>query len=833
MSIPIRLNKVLKELNISLDRAIEFLSSKKIIIEPRPNSKIDEETYKLLLTEFQTDKSDKDKLEEINTQKKKELEEKQIIEEQIEEKTLETLNIVEETSEETESKTDISDPVQEKFEKEEEKNDSVDSAKIQTNFQKLTGLKKTGEVIDLDSIKKKEDQVEESKKRRRKRISKDVSQPKDFANKFSKDNKSKNLNQKVEPTDDEIQKQIRETLEKLQGKSSKSKGAKYRKDKRDQHKLKSDEELAQQAEESKIIKITEFITVGEIATLMEITSNDIISACMSLGIMVTMNQRLDAETLSVVADEFGFELDFVKTDIEEKKEELQAEDDLENLRERPPIVTVMGHVDHGKTSLLDYIRKSSVVDDESGGITQHIGAYSVSVNSKKITFLDTPGHEAFTAMRARGAQITDIVIVVIAADDNIMPQTKEAISHAQAGGVPIIFAINKIDKEGANPEKVKESLASMNLIVEDWGGKIQSQDISAISGTGIDQLLEKVILEAEIMDLKANPNRLSSGAILEAYLDKGRGYVSTVLVQNGSLRIGDYILAGKTSGKVKAMFDESGNSLEVAKPSTPVSVLGLDGAPQAGDQFKVLEDEKEAKQIAAKRTQLVREQSVRTQKHLTLDEIGRRIAIGDFQEFNVIIKGDVDGSVEALTDSFQNLSTEEIQVNIIFKAVGAITESDVLLASASDAVIIGFNVKPTQSARKLSDKEQIDIRSYSIIYDAINDLKDAMEGMLSPEMKEENTGEAEVRDIFKISRIGTIAGCMVTSGKIIRNASVKVLRGDEQVFDGKLLSLKRFKDDVKEVAKGYDCGIQINDFNDLEVGDLIKCYQEIAVKKKL
>ena len=566
---------------------------------------------------------------------------------------------------------------------------------------------------------------------------------------------------------------------------------------------------------------------------MEVSSNDIISACMSLGIMVTMNQRLDAETLSVVADEFGFELDFVKTDIEEDKEEVEEEDDTENLKERPPIVTVMGHVDHGKTSLLDYIRNSSVTEDESGGITQHIGAYSVSINSKKITFLDTPGHEAFTAMRARGAQITDIVIVVIAADDNIMPQTKEAISHAQAGGVPIIFAINKIDKEGANPDKVKESLASMNLVVEDWGGKIQSQDLSAISGKGIDELLEKVLLEAEIMDLKANPDKLSTGTILEAYLDKGRGYVSTVLVQNGSLKIGDYILAGKTSGKVKAMFDESGNSLEVAYPSTPVSVLGLDGAPQAGDQFKVLEDEKEAKQIAAKRTQLVREQSVRTQKHLTLDEIGRRIAIGDFQEFNVIIKGDVDGSVEALTDSFQNLSTEEIQVNIIFKAVGAITESDVLLASASDAIIIGFNVKPTQSARKLSEKEQIDIRSYSIIYDAINDLKDAMEGMLSPEMKEENTGEAEVRDTFKISRIGTIAGCMVTSGKILRNSSVRVVRGDEQIFEGKLLSLKRFKDDVKEVAKGYDCGIQINDFNDLEVGDLIKCYQEIAVKKKL
>ena len=833
MSTPIRLNKVLKELNISLDRAVEFLSSKNIEIEPRPTSKIDDETYGLLLNEFQTDKSDKDKLEEINTQKKKELEEKQIIEEKLQEKSDEKLVVDQEAPKEIESKTEISKPVQKELEKEEEKKDPEDSSKIQTNFQKLTGLKKTGEVIDLDSIKKKEDQVEESKKRRRKRISKDVSQPKDLANKFSKDNKSKNLNQKVEPTDDEIQKQIRETLEKLQGKSSKSKGAKYRKDKRDQHKIKSEEELAQQAEESKKIKITEFITVGEIATLMEVSSNDIISACMSLGIMVTMNQRLDAETLSVVADEFGFELDFVKTDIEEEKEEVEEEDDIENLKERSPIVTVMGHVDHGKTSLLDYIRKSSVTEDESGGITQHIGAYSVSVNSKKITFLDTPGHEAFTAMRARGAQITDIVIVVIAADDNIMPQTKEAISHAQAGGVPIIFAINKIDKDGANPDKVKESLASMNLIVEDWGGKIQSQDISAISGQGVDELLEKVLLEAEIMDLKANPDKLSSGTILEAYLDKGRGYVSTVLVQNGSLSIGDYILAGKTSGKVKAMFDESGNSLRVAKPSTPVSVLGLDGAPQAGDQYKVLEDEKEAKQIAAKRTQLVREQSVRTQKHLTLDEIGRRIAIGDFNEFNVIIKGDVDGSVEALTDSFQNLSTEEIQVNIIFKGVGAITESDVLLASASEAVIIGFNVKPTQSARKLSEKEQIDIKSYSIIYDAINDLKDAMEGMLSPEMKEENTGEAEVRDLFKISKIGTIAGCMVTSGKIFRNDRVRIIRGDEQIFDGKLLSLKRFKDDVKEVAKGYDCGIQINDFNDLEIGDLVKCYKEIAVKKKL
>ena len=858
MPSPIRLNKVLKELNISLDRAVEFLSSKKIEIEPRPTSKIDQNTYDLLLDEFQTDKSDKDKLEEINTKKRKELEAK--LAEEIKEEELKSQQAIkkeelksqqaiekeelksqqatekEETPIEKDNTTkkEVSEsPSKVKKSIEEVKVNPDNPSKIQTNFQKLTGLKKTGEVIDLDSLKKKEEKVEESKKKRRKRISKDVSKPKDFTNKFNKNNKQSTTNLKVEPTNDEIQKQIRETLEKLQGKSSKSKGAKYRKDKRDQRKIQTEEEEALQEKESKIIKITEFITVGEIATLMDISSNDIISTCMSLGIMVTMNQRLDAETLSVVADEFGYELDFIKTDIEEDQEEVEEEEDPKNLVERPPIVTVMGHVDHGKTSLLDFIRKSSVTKGESGGITQHIGAYSVAVNSKKITFLDTPGHEAFTAMRARGAQITDIVIIVIAADDNIMPQTKEAISHAQAGGVPIIFAINKVDKEGANPDKVKESLASMNLVVEDWGGKIQSQDISALKGQGIDSLLEKVLLEAEIMDLKANPNKNSSGSVLEAYLDKGRGYVSTILVQNGSLKIGDYLLAGKTSGKVKAMFDESGNSLKLASPSTPVSVLGLDGAPQAGDPFKVLNDEKEAKMIASKRTQLGREQDVRTQKHLTLDEIGRRIAIGDFKELNVIIKGDVDGSVEALTDSFQNLSTEEIQVNIILKAVGAITESDVLLASASEAIIVGFNVKPTLSARKLSEKEQIDIRFYSIIYDAINDLKDAMEGMLSLEIKEESTGEAEVRETFKISRVGTIAGCMVTSGKIFRNSSIRVVRADEMIFEGKLLSLKRFKDDVKEVAKGYDCGIQVNEFNDLVEGDIIQCYQEIEVKRKL
>ena len=865
MPSPIRLNKVLKELNISLDRAVEFLSSKKIEIEPRPTSKIDQNTYNLLLDEFQTDKSDKDKLEEINTKKRKELEAK--LAEEIKEEELKSQQAIEKEElksqqaikkeetpiekEELKSQQAIKKeetPIEEDSSTKKEvssssskvkqpiedvKIDPDDKSKIQTNFQKLSGLKKTGEVIDLDSIKKKEEKVEESKKKRRKRISKDVSKPKDLANKFNKNNKQNNSNQKVEPTSDEIQKQIRETLEKLQGKSSKSKGAKYRKDKRDQRKVQSEEEEALQEKESKTIKITEFITVGEIATLMDISSNDIISTCMSLGIMVTMNQRLDSETLSVVADEFGYQLEFIKTDIEEEQDEVEEEEDPKNLEERPPIVTVMGHVDHGKTSLLDFIRNSSVTEGESGGITQHIGAYSVTVNSKKITFLDTPGHEAFTAMRARGAQITDIVIIVISADDNIMPQTKEAISHAQAGGVPIIFAINKIDKEGANPDKVKESLAAMNLVVEDWGGKIQSQDISALKGQGVDSLLEKVLLEAEIMDLKANPNKNSSGSVLEAYLDKGRGYVSTILVQNGSLKIGDYLLAGKTSGKVKAMFDESGNTLEYALPSTPVSVLGLDGAPQAGDPFKVLDDEKEAKMIASKRTQLGREQDVRTQKHLTLDEIGRRIAVGDFKELNVIIKGDVDGSVEALTDSFQNLSTEEIQVNIIFKGVGAITDSDVLLASASEAIIVGFNVKPTLSARKLSEKEQIDIRFYSIIYDAINDLKDAMEGMLSLEMKEESTGEAEVRETFKISRIGTIAGCMVTSGKIFRNSNIRVVRAEEMIFEGKLLSLKRFKDDVKEVAKGYDCGIQINEFNDLLEGDIIQFYQEIAVKRKL
>ena len=839
MSESIRLNKVLKELNISLDRAVEFLSSKKIKIEARPTTKIDQKIYDLLSNEFEEYKSEKNALDKINIQKRKEIEAKELLNQEIEvvKDTEVKKDKAEPLSEIKKEKPDKPDQNRKDSENPEIDKENKNSNKIETNFKKLSGLKKTGEILDLKSIKKdkKEQSSDDAKKRRRKRISKGGLKDKKEGIDKEKSNfkKNKNISLKVEPKDDEIQKQVRETLEKLQGKSSKSKGAKHRKDKRDQRKQKTEEEIEQQEKESKKIQITEFITVGEIASLMDITSNDIISACMSLGIMVTMNQRLDAETLTIVADEFGYELQFVKSDLEEKIEEEEKEDEG-LLEKRPPIITVMGHVDHGKTSLLDFIRKSDIAKDESGGITQHIGAYSVEVNdSQKITFLDTPGHEAFTAMRARGAQITDIVIVIIAADDNIMPQTKEAISHAQAANVPMIFAINKIDKENANSDKVKESLASMNLLVEDWGGKIQSQDISALSGKGVDLLLEKVLLESDVMDLKANSSKRATGTVLEAYLDKGRGYVSTILVQNGKLSVGDYILAGKNSGKVKAMFDESGETLKVALPSTPVSVLGLDGAPQAGDPFKVIEDEKEAKQIAAKRTQLVREQTVRTQKHITLDEIGRRIAIGDFKEMNVIIKGDVDGSVEALTDSFQNLSTEEIQVNIIFKGVGAITDSDILLASASEAIIIGFNVRPTDSARKLSEKEHVDIRSYSIIYEAINDLKDSMEGLLSPDMKEEIIGSAEVRDIFKISKLGTIAGCMVTSGKITRNSGIRVIREENMIFDGKLSSLKRFKDDAKEVAKGYDCGLQIIDFNDVQVGDLIESYEQIAVRKKL
>ncbi|MEO8515469.1 MAG: translation initiation factor IF-2, partial [Flavobacterium sp.] len=768
-------------------------------------------------------------------------------------------------------------PVVEKAEKESSKPSVEEAAPVDetftTQYQKLTGATFTGQTIDLSQFNKPKKKIEpnttpgkpgnnaagannnNANKNKRKRIA-----PKPGENKpgtpgaatgngprpgggggkftprpgggggFVKGNRPA-IVAKVEPTEEEVKNQIKETLERLQGKGNKSKAAKYRRDKRDTHRQKSDDEQRALEEGSKTIKVTEFVTVGEVATMMDVPITKVIGTCMSLGIMVTMNQRLDAETLTIVADEFGFEVEFITTDIEENIE--VVEDKPEDLVHRAPIVTVMGHVDHGKTSLLDYVRKTNVIAGESGGITQHIGAYGVQLdNGQKIAFLDTPGHEAFTAMRARGAQVTDIAIIVVAADDDIMPQTKEAISHAQAANVPIIFAINKVDKPNANPEKIKEKLAAMNFLVEDWGGKYQSHDISAKTGIGMKELLEKVLLEAELLDLKANPNKPGTGTVVEAFLDKGRGYVSTVLVQAGTMRVGDYILAGKNHGKIKAMHDERGNNVQEAGPSTPISILGLDGAPTAGDKFNVYE-EREAKQIAAKRTQLMREQSVRVQRHITLDEIGRRIALGQFKELNIILKGDVDGSVEALSDSFSKLSTPEIQINIIHKGVGAITESDVMLASASDAIIIGFNVRPAGNAKQLADKEEIDIRHYSIIYAAIDDLRDAMEGMLSPEMKEEITGTAEIREIFKISKVGSIAGCMITDGKIFRANKVRLIRDNVVIYTGDIIALKRFKDDVKEVSKGYDCGIQIKGYNDIELNDVIEGFTEVAVKKKL
>ena len=857
MADTIRLNKVLRELNISIDRVAEFLESKGHVIEKRPTTKISTDLYDLLCDEFQIDADKKLASKEAVEAKNKEKEEIREKQEKEQSSVISNSNEVIKASSKVVQfkkvgKIDLEPKKEIKVEKVDSKpqkeptneakeqspsspDESGDDSVKKDNYKKLIGLKSTGEKIDLNQFKKPETDSSEAKsKKKRKRIvsNKGNAPQNNFGNTKFKQKGRPNRVVKEEPSEEEVQKQIKETLEKLQGKSSKGKAAKYRKDKRDQHKQKSEEEIAAQEQESKILKVTEFVTANEIATMMDVSTTEIISACMTLGMMVTLNQRLDAETLSIVAEEFGYKVEFVTAEIEEEAEEI--EDSPEDLIPRPPIVTVMGHVDHGKTSLLDYIRKENVIAGESGGITQHIGAYAVELqDGQKITFLDTPGHEAFTAMRARGAQVTDLVIIVIAADDDIMPQTKEAISHAQAASVPIVFAINKIDKPNSNPDKIKESLSNMNLLVEDWGGKIQSHDISALKGDGVNELLEKVLLEAEILELKANPNKDAIGSVVEAFLDKGRGYVSTILVQAGTLKVGDFVLAGKTSGKVKAMHDERGNEIKEAGPSTPISILGLDGAPQAGDKFSVYSDEREAKQIANKRNQLQREQSVRTQKHITLDEIGRRIALGEFKELNIILKGDVDGSVEALTDSLQKLSTEEIQVNIIHKAVGAITESDVLLASASDAIVVGFNVRPMGNARQIADKEQIDIRTYSIIYAAINDVKDAMEGMLSPDFKEEITGLCEVRETFKISKIGTIAGCMVTKGKIVRNSEIRLIREGVVIYTGVLSSLKRFKDDAKEVTKGYDCGLQIKDYNDIKVGDEIEGYINVAIKKKI
>jgi translation initiation factor IF-2 len=951
----LRLNKVLRELNISLDRAVEHLESHGFEVEARPTTKISDEEYQILLDGFQTDRSKKAASKEVSEEKRKEkeelriaAEEKQRLKQEAEEarrvvikgkaeklevKTVGKIDIepkhhapahsdspkeepvvekpkepIKETpvesvkeevkvkeevtakievekevvakkeiqkpeikgeikketiSKKSDEKLKVKTPVDKKTKenkpklKEEVKKEEIkeetpsEPTAIATHYKKLSGPKITGQTIDLKQFerpKKKKVETEKKKeandanKKKRKRIKKaptaNYRKPGAGGNNQNRGNQRGNQRSqrkpivKAEPTEAEVQKQIRETLEKLQGKSKKGKGAKHRRDKRDLHRQQSEIDSEIQAAESKILKLTEFVTVSELATMMNLPVTNVISACMTLGMMVTMNQRLDAETLTIVAEEFGFSVNFIGAEVEEAiQENIDKEEDLEP---RAPIITVMGHVDHGKTSLLDFIRQENVIAGESGGITQHIGAYGVQLKSgQKIAFLDTPGHEAFTAMRARGAQVTDLVIIVIAADDDIMPQTKEAISHAQAAGVPMVFAINKIDKPNANPDKIKEQLSTMNLLVEDWGGKIQSHNISAKTGEGVEELLEKVLLEAEMLELKANPNKLAIGTVVEALLDKGRGYVSTVLVQEGTLKIGDYMLAGKHSGKVKAMFDERGKNMQQAGPSSPVSILGLDGAPQAGDKFHIFEDEKEAKQIATKRSQLQREQSVRTQRHVTLDEIGRRIALGDFKELNIILKGDVDGSVEALTDSFQKLSTDEIQVNIIHKGVGAITESDVLLATASDAIIIGFNVRPSGNARSIAENEEIDIRTYSIIYDAINDLRDAMEGMLSAEIKEEVTGNVEIREVYKISKVGNIAGCMVTSGKIYRNSKIRIIREDVVIHSGELTSLKRFKDDAKEVAKGYDCGIQIKNFNNIEIGDVIEAYQEVEVKKKL
>ena len=652
-------------------------------------------------------------------------------------------------------------------------------------------------------------------------------------------NKKNNKKQKPQPkpvvrpevSDEDVQKQIKDTLARLTAKGVKSKGAKYRKEKREEVRERMNEEMEREEMERSVLKVTEFVTVSELATMMNVSPMEVISACMNLGLMVSINQRLDAEALVVVAEEFGFTTEFVSVEIQEAIGDEEV-DEAEDLLPRPPIVTVMGHVDHGKTSLLDNIRKTNVIAGEAGGITQHIGAYSVELNGQKITFLDTPGHEAFTAMRARGAKITDVAIIIVAADDSVMPQTIEAINHAQAAGVPMVFAINKIDKPAANVERIKEQLAGMNFLVEDWGGKYQSQDVSAKQGLNLEKLLEKVLLEAELLDLKANPNKRAKGAVIESTLDKGRGYVATVLVQEGTLRIGDVVLSGTYTGRVKAMFDENGKKITAAGPSTPVQLLGLNGAPQAGDSFNVMEDDRSAREVANKREQLQRMQGLMTQKHVTLDEIGRRIAIGSFKELNIIVKGDVDGSVEAMSGSLIKLSKETVQVNVIHSAVGQISESDVLLATASNAIIVGFQVRPSAAARRLAEKEEIEIRLYSIIYDAINEIKDAIEGMLEPVMKEEIVCSVEVLETFKISKVGTIAGGIVREGKIQRNTPIRVIRDGIVIHTGRLGSLKRFKDDVKEVLTGHDCGLNIESYNDIKVGDIIEGYEQVEVKRK-
>ena len=953
----IRLNKAVKEFNISISRLVEFLQSRGFEVESNPNAQLEEAAYAALEAEFARDseqrkashevvisKVPEEKLEiepkkpEVIKAKAPSIGEARVLgkielekpkaevpavepviapeepkkeeikkeepkkEESVELKVLDKIDLSKiESNKPKPSPKKEEKPKQEapKFEKKElpkpevkkekpkapvkEETTSVkfdEPEKIKTVYQKLDGPKIVStEKIDLSQFQTRPSKPDPNKKKQRKRINNGPA-PTQGQNQqgqgggnnqqggdkkpFNRDNNNRpnqgggNNNQgganrnrphspnykgggahkgrekvmPVELSDEQIKNQIKETLEKLTNKGGKSKGSKYRKEKRTYRR--EQDELQQELEAAdRTLRVTEFITVSELASLMDVSATEVISACFSLGVMVTMNQRLEADTLTLVADEFGYKIEFADADLEAESEE-EVQDTEEDLLPRAPIVTVMGHVDHGKTSLLDYIRKTNVIAGESGGITQHIGAYNVKLeNGQRITFLDTPGHEAFTAMRARGAQVTDIVIIVVAADDDVMPQTKEAIAHAQAAGVPMIIAINKVDKPNANPDNIRQQLSGMNILVEEWGGSVQAQEISAKFGNNVDLLLEKVLLQAEMLELKANPNKLASGAIIEASLDKGRGYVSTVLVQAGTLRVGDYVVAGKNHGKIKAMLDERGRQLTEAGPSIPVTILGLDGAPTAGDKFKVYEDEREAKSIANKREQLQREQTIRTKKHLTLDELGRRIALGDFKELNIILKGDVDGSVEALSDQLQRLSTAEISVNIIHKGVGQITESDVLLAAASDAIMIGFNVRAGANAKELADREEIEIRTYSIIYAAIDDVKEAMEGMLSPEIREQVIGNVEIRETFKISKVGTIAGCMVLNGKVTRNSKIRLLRDGIVKYDGELESLKRFKDDVKEVTKGYECGLNIKGYNDIEVGDILEVYEEIEVKKKL
>ena len=921
----IRLNKAVKEFNISMSRLVEFLQAKGFEVESNPNAQLEESAYAALEAEFAKDSEQRkashevviskvpdEKLEiepiapevikakapvvgeakvlgkidldqasvetpkeEVPKEEKTEAKEEPAIKvlDKIDltkitsskpaksEKKAPQAEVVKEPIKEEKKEVPVQKPVSQKSPevKETTSEKEAEPEMIKTAYQKLDGPKiLSSEKIDLTQFQAKP--KSDAKKKQRKRINPAggnapatgntvgaTGDKKPFnnnrpaqgggGNNAANKNKGKGRGPKervmpVELSDEDIKNQIKETLEKLTNKGGKSKGSKYRKEKRTFRR--EQDELQQELEAAdRTLKVTEFITVSELAALMNVSATEVISACFSLGVMVTMNQRLEADTLTLVADEFGYKIEFADADLESDSEE-EAIDSEEDLVSRAPVVTVMGHVDHGKTSLLDYIRKTNVIAGESGGITQHIGAYNVKLESgERITFLDTPGHEAFTAMRARGAQITDIVIIVVAADDDVMPQTKEAIAHAQAAGVPMIIAINKVNKTNANVDKIREQLSAMNIVVEEWGGTVQSQEISAKFGNNVELLLEKVLLQAELLELQANPKKNANGVVIEASLDKGRGYISTILVQAGTLRVGDYILAGKNHGKIKAMLDERGKAMKEAGPSIPVTILGLDGAPTAGDKFKVYDDEREAKSIANKREQLQREQTIRTKKHLTLDELGRRIALGDFKELNIILKGDVDGSVEALSDQLQRLSTEEISVNIIHKGVGQITESDVLLAAASDAIMIGFNVRAGANAKELADREEIEIRTYSVIYAAIDEVKEAMEGMLSPEIKEQVIGNVEIRETFKISKVGTIAGCMVLNGKVTRNAKIRLLREGIVKYDGELESLKRFKDDVKEVTKGYECGLNIKGYNDIEVGDVLEVYEEIAVKKKL